>query len=196
MTAPTMCAARRPLPRFARARPTKRPSFGFAGCATRRSSKSRCRRAHAVYIPRIVVTSGEPAGIGPDACVALAQDDWRADLVVAADASLMTVGGRGARACARGRALRPLRPAHAASAGRSQGAAYPDGAARDRGRARPAQCGLRDRDAGSRLRWVHERRVRRHGHGARAEEHAHGCGLRSSRDIPNTSRRGRVRPCR
>jgi 4-hydroxythreonine-4-phosphate dehydrogenase len=42
-----------------------------------------------VYVPRIVVTSGEPAGIGPDACLALAQDHWQADLVVAADASLM-----------------------------------------------------------------------------------------------------------
>jgi 4-hydroxythreonine-4-phosphate dehydrogenase len=42
-----------------------------------------------VYVPRIVITSGEPAGIGPDACVALAQDAWRADLVVAADASLL-----------------------------------------------------------------------------------------------------------
>jgi 4-hydroxythreonine-4-phosphate dehydrogenase len=42
-----------------------------------------------VYIPRIVVTSGEPAGIGPDACVALAQSDWAADIVVAADAGLL-----------------------------------------------------------------------------------------------------------
>jgi 4-hydroxythreonine-4-phosphate dehydrogenase len=42
-----------------------------------------------VYIPRIVITSGEPAGIGPDACVALAQSDWPADIVVAADAGLM-----------------------------------------------------------------------------------------------------------
>jgi 4-hydroxythreonine-4-phosphate dehydrogenase len=42
-----------------------------------------------VYIPRIVVTSGEPAGVGPDACVALAQTDWEADLVVAADAKLL-----------------------------------------------------------------------------------------------------------
>jgi len=42
-----------------------------------------------VYVPRIVVTSGEPAGIGPDACVALAEHEWQADLVVAADASLM-----------------------------------------------------------------------------------------------------------
>ncbi|MGA2342218.1 MAG: 4-hydroxythreonine-4-phosphate dehydrogenase PdxA [Steroidobacteraceae bacterium] len=42
-----------------------------------------------MYVPRIVVTSGEPAGIGPDACVVLAQEDWQADLVVAGDASLM-----------------------------------------------------------------------------------------------------------
>jgi 4-hydroxythreonine-4-phosphate dehydrogenase len=42
-----------------------------------------------VYKPRIVITSGEPAGIGPDACVMLAQTDWDADLVVAADADLL-----------------------------------------------------------------------------------------------------------
>jgi 4-hydroxythreonine-4-phosphate dehydrogenase len=42
-----------------------------------------------VYIPRIVITSGEPAGIGPDACVALAQSPWKADIVVAADAGLL-----------------------------------------------------------------------------------------------------------
>jgi 4-hydroxythreonine-4-phosphate dehydrogenase len=42
-----------------------------------------------VYVPRIVITSGEPAGIGPDACVLLAQADWAADLVVAGDPSLL-----------------------------------------------------------------------------------------------------------
>lgn len=42
-----------------------------------------------MYVPRIVITSGEPAGIGPDTCVALAQDDWRADIVVAGDADLL-----------------------------------------------------------------------------------------------------------
>jgi 4-hydroxythreonine-4-phosphate dehydrogenase len=42
-----------------------------------------------VYVPRILVTSGEPAGIGPDACVALAESDWQADLVVAGDVSLL-----------------------------------------------------------------------------------------------------------
>ncbi len=42
-----------------------------------------------MYVPRIIVTSGEPAGIGPDACVVLAQTDWPADLVVAGDADLL-----------------------------------------------------------------------------------------------------------
>ncbi len=48
-----------------------------------------------MYVPRIVITSGEPAGVGPDTCVALAQSDWQADLVVAADAELLA-----AAACA------------------------------------------------------------------------------------------------
>jgi 4-hydroxythreonine-4-phosphate dehydrogenase len=47
-----------------------------------------------VYTPRIVITSGEPAGIGPDACVALAQDKWDADIVVAADAELLAATAR------------------------------------------------------------------------------------------------------
>jgi 4-hydroxythreonine-4-phosphate dehydrogenase len=42
-----------------------------------------------VRLPRIVVTSGEPAGIGPDTCVALARKDWNADLIVAGDAKLL-----------------------------------------------------------------------------------------------------------
>jgi len=42
-----------------------------------------------VYKPRIVITSGEPAGIGPDACVVLAQSAWDADLVVAGDADVL-----------------------------------------------------------------------------------------------------------
>ena len=42
-----------------------------------------------MYLPRIVITSGEPAGIGPDGCVALAQSAWQADIVVAADAELL-----------------------------------------------------------------------------------------------------------
>jgi 4-hydroxythreonine-4-phosphate dehydrogenase len=47
-----------------------------------------------VYVPRIVITSGEPAGIGPDACVVLAQSGWDADIVVAADSALLTATAR------------------------------------------------------------------------------------------------------
>ncbi len=42
-----------------------------------------------MYTPRVVITSGEPAGIGPDACVLLAQSAWPADLVVAGDAAVL-----------------------------------------------------------------------------------------------------------
>jgi 4-hydroxythreonine-4-phosphate dehydrogenase len=40
-------------------------------------------------LPRVIVTSGEPAGIGPDLCIALADRDWPCDLVVAADIQLL-----------------------------------------------------------------------------------------------------------
>jgi len=42
-----------------------------------------------VAVPRIIITSGEPAGIGPDACVMLAQTDWPAALVTAGDSTLL-----------------------------------------------------------------------------------------------------------
>lgn len=38
--------------------------------------------------PRIVVTSGEPAGIGPDLCIEIARRDWPCELVFAGDAAL------------------------------------------------------------------------------------------------------------
>ncbi len=41
------------------------------------------------FIPRIVITSGEPAGIGPDLCIAIAQRAWPAALVFAADQELL-----------------------------------------------------------------------------------------------------------
>lgn len=40
-------------------------------------------------IPRIILTSGEPAGIGPDLCIAVAQQDWPCELVVAIDPELL-----------------------------------------------------------------------------------------------------------
>jgi 4-hydroxythreonine-4-phosphate dehydrogenase len=42
-----------------------------------------------VQTARILITSGEPAGIGPDTCVSLAQSDWDCDLIVAGDAQLL-----------------------------------------------------------------------------------------------------------
>lgn len=40
-------------------------------------------------LPRLILTSGEPAGIGPDLCIAVAARDWPCELAVAADASLL-----------------------------------------------------------------------------------------------------------
>ncbi|MBM0108468.1 4-hydroxythreonine-4-phosphate dehydrogenase PdxA [Steroidobacter sp. S1-65] len=40
-------------------------------------------------IPRLIVTSGEPAGIGPDLCLAIAGREWPCDVVVAADIELL-----------------------------------------------------------------------------------------------------------
>jgi 4-hydroxythreonine-4-phosphate dehydrogenase len=39
-------------------------------------------------VPRIVITSGEPAGIGPDLCIAIAQRSWSCELIFAGDAAL------------------------------------------------------------------------------------------------------------
>lgn len=38
---------------------------------------------------RIIITSGEPAGIGPDLCIAIAQRDWPCELVFAIDPQLL-----------------------------------------------------------------------------------------------------------
>lgn len=38
---------------------------------------------------RIVITPGEPAGVGPDLVIALAQQDWPVELVICADPSLL-----------------------------------------------------------------------------------------------------------
>ena len=40
-------------------------------------------------LPRLILTSGEPAGIGPDLCIALAAERWDCDLVIAADRNLL-----------------------------------------------------------------------------------------------------------
>jgi len=45
-------------------------------------------------IPRIALTSGEPAGIGPELCLALAQRELPCELVCLADATLLTERAR------------------------------------------------------------------------------------------------------
>ena len=64
-------------------------------------------------LPRIIVTAGEPAGIGPDLCVALAQQSWPCEVVVAADRRVL-----GARARQLGRQI----TIHDYSAGYQSGA--------------------------------------------------------------------------
>jgi len=70
-----------------------------------------------VYVPRIVITSGEPAGIGPDACVSLAQSDWEADLVVAGDVELLAATAASLELPLRLQAYDPSRPARTHRAG-------------------------------------------------------------------------------
>ncbi len=38
---------------------------------------------------RLVITPGEPAGVGPDLAITLAQQDWPVELVVCADPALL-----------------------------------------------------------------------------------------------------------
>ena len=40
--------------------------------------------------PRLLLTAGEPAGIGPELCLQMAQCDWPASLIVCADKNLLT----------------------------------------------------------------------------------------------------------
>ena len=42
-----------------------------------------------MHTPRIVITCGEPAGIGPDICVKLAQSNWDCDLIVLGDETVL-----------------------------------------------------------------------------------------------------------
>src|SRR6202041_1901234 len=79
------CAASEGVCRHPREQ-SRRRNGAVAAPVARRSLH---RNQDVVYIPRIVITSGEPAGVGPDACISLAQRDWEADLVVAADADLL-----------------------------------------------------------------------------------------------------------
>ncbi len=46
-------------------------------------------RTSTLFHPRLALTPGEPAGIGPDLCVALAQRPWPAEIVIIGDPELM-----------------------------------------------------------------------------------------------------------
>lgn len=45
-------------------------------------------------LPRIILTTGEPAGIGPDLAIAIAQQDWPCQLIVAGDRGLLQARAR------------------------------------------------------------------------------------------------------
>jgi 4-hydroxythreonine-4-phosphate dehydrogenase len=49
-------------------------------------------------LPRLILTSGEPAGVGPDLCIAIAARSWDCDLVIAADRELIRDRARSLRA--------------------------------------------------------------------------------------------------
>ncbi len=65
--------------------------------------------------PRIAITSGEPAGVGPDLCVALANHDFGAELVLIGDPALLA---ERARALHQELSLPEYRPQTAAQNGR------------------------------------------------------------------------------
>jgi len=45
-------------------------------------------------LPRLILSSGEPAGIGPDLCIAVAAQPWACELVVAGDRDLLAERAR------------------------------------------------------------------------------------------------------
>ena len=46
-------------------------------------------------VPRIAVTAGEPAGIGPDIVASLADEAWPAELVIIGDPEVIGARARG-----------------------------------------------------------------------------------------------------
>ena len=114
--------------------------------SARRSRAANSRRM-AADLPVIVVSSGEPAGIGPDICLALAEHPIRARLAVLADSAMLA-----ARATRARRAHWVSRVPHRAADGpapRRQPAGDADARARAgrRGAARPRQLAVRARSS-------------------------------------------------
>ena len=48
-----------------------------------------------MHVPRLALTAGEPAGIGPDLCALVAQRPHAAELVAIADPALLAARGTG-----------------------------------------------------------------------------------------------------
>lgn len=67
--------------------------------------------------PRVIVTSGEPAGIGPDLCIAIAQRDWDCELIFAGDRDLFAERARALNAPIELFGYLPSQPAQAHAAG-------------------------------------------------------------------------------
>lgn len=76
-------------------------------------------------IARIAITPGEPAGIGPDLIVVLAQRDWPVELVVCADPALLTQRAQQLNLPLALRDYQPDAPAQAQQAGTLTIAALP-----------------------------------------------------------------------
>src|SRR5512143_1159907 len=87
MTAPMRCAAHRHRKPCAVARSTKNSKTGCAICVTRPMWSTILTNEGMHHAP-LVLTAGEPAGIGPDLCVQMAQQTHPA-LVVIADSLLL-----------------------------------------------------------------------------------------------------------
>jgi len=69
-------------------------------------------------VPRIAITAGEPAGIGPDLLLALADCDWPAELVACADSSQLAERARRLGIAVDLQAYDPAVPAERSRAGR------------------------------------------------------------------------------
>ncbi len=52
-------------------------------------SRSASATAAETHLPRLVLTAGDPAGIGPDLCVTIAQAEWPAAIAVAGDPAVL-----------------------------------------------------------------------------------------------------------
>src|SRR6202035_5099269 len=74
--------------RSARAKLTKRRSCGSDVCAMKPTSTSKSE------IPRIALTCGEPAGVGPELCLAVARAAFACELVCLSDTQLLNERAR------------------------------------------------------------------------------------------------------